>query len=597
MISSITSLWPAIATPLANHLWQSTLFAAAAGLLTLVLSKNQARVRYWLWLSASIKFLVPFSFLVSLGTWLSPAKANASGPSGVFLVIEQIGVPFAPATQSAQAVPSAATAGGAHIVSFLLVLAWIAGSLALLTIWMVRWRRLNAAISGNSVSTGGREFETLQRLTQRAGVSSRIELVLSESTLEPGILGISHPVMVLPERISERLSDSQLEAIIAHELCHIRRRDNLAAALHMLVEALFWFHPLVWWTGARLVDERERACDEAVLAAGSEPQAYAEGILKICEFYMESPLLLVPGVTGSNLKKRIEAIMIHRIARKLETGKKLLLAVFGFAAITAPITFGLLHPVAIKAQEQAASGAPLAIESATITPNKTGEAMPPFHIVSDPPGTGVGIMYKPDQVMVTNATLHFLVRTFYGLRDSQVSGGPGWVNSERYNVIIKFNRASGDKLSDADREQRTFLLRDWLASRFNLKVRHEQNQMEVYELVVGRDGSKLTEVHPQPGQLGRMSLGLNPTVAEAVTIDSLRGMLESRVGRMVIDRTGLNGVYDFTFNAPEEGRPVKDAPALLKAVSEQLGLELSPVTKSMETLVIDYAEPLAPEQK
>lgn len=81
-----------------------------------------------------------------------------------------------------------------------------------------------------------------------------------------------------------KLTDAQLESVIAHELCHVRRHDNLAAALHMLVEAVFWFHPLVWWIGARLVDERERACDEEVVRLGSDPQIYAESILKVCEF-------------------------------------------------------------------------------------------------------------------------------------------------------------------------------------------------------------------------------------------------------------------------------------------------------------------------
>lgn len=76
----------------------------------------------------------------------------------------------------------------------------------------------------------------------------------------------------------------QVEAILAHELCHVRRRDNLAVALQMVVEALFWFHPLVWWLEQRLVDERERACDEEVIRLGSEPQSYAESILKTCEF-------------------------------------------------------------------------------------------------------------------------------------------------------------------------------------------------------------------------------------------------------------------------------------------------------------------------
>jgi beta-lactamase regulating signal transducer with metallopeptidase domain len=77
----------------------------------------------------------------------------------------------------------------------------------------------------------------------------------------------------------KRLEDAYLEAILAHELSHVRRRDNLAAAIHMLVLSS-WFHPLIWWLGARLVEERERACDEEVLVLGSQRQAYADSILK-----------------------------------------------------------------------------------------------------------------------------------------------------------------------------------------------------------------------------------------------------------------------------------------------------------------------------
>jgi len=80
------------------------------------------------------------------------------------------------------------------------------------------------------------------------------------------------------------------------QVMFIRRRDNLFAAIHMIVEALFWFHPLVWWIGARLVDERERACDEEVVRLGADPHQYAEGILRTCEYAVESPLACVAGV-------------------------------------------------------------------------------------------------------------------------------------------------------------------------------------------------------------------------------------------------------------------------------------------------------------
>ena len=70
-------------------------------------------------------------------------------------------------------------------------------------------------------------------------------------TFEPGVVGIWRPVLLLPEGLADRLTSAQLNALIAHERYHIRSHDNLAAAVHMLVEALFWFHPLVWWIERR----------------------------------------------------------------------------------------------------------------------------------------------------------------------------------------------------------------------------------------------------------------------------------------------------------------------------------------------------------
>jgi BlaR1 peptidase M56 len=132
-----------------------------------------------------------------------------------------------------------------------------------------------------------------------------------------------------------------MNAILVHELCHARRRDNLAAAFHMVVETLFWFHPLVWWIERRLVDERERACDEEVLRVVGAPETYAEGILNVCRFYKQSPLVCVSGVTGSNLKRRIEDIMTNRIVQRLGIAKTLLLAVAAIAAVAAPIGLGM----------------------------------------------------------------------------------------------------------------------------------------------------------------------------------------------------------------------------------------------------------------
>jgi hypothetical protein len=113
--------------------------------------------------------------------------------------------------------------------------------------------------------------------------------------LEPGVFGIFRSVLLVPEGIAERLTPEQFQAILAHEMCHVRRLDNLTSAVHMVVEAVSWFHPLIWWIGARIVEERELGCDAEVVRLGNDPEAYAAGILNVCRFYLSSPLACAPG--------------------------------------------------------------------------------------------------------------------------------------------------------------------------------------------------------------------------------------------------------------------------------------------------------------
>jgi TonB family protein len=111
----------------------------------------------------------------------------------------------------------------------------------------------------------------------------------------------------------------------------------------------------VWWLGARLVEERELACDEAVLQLGNPPSIYAESILKTCEFCVGSDLACVSGVTGAELKKRIVRIMTPTLAEKLSLGRRLLLASVGIAAVVGPVVFGLWNTPRVRAQSPQAS--------------------------------------------------------------------------------------------------------------------------------------------------------------------------------------------------------------------------------------------------
>jgi beta-lactamase regulating signal transducer with metallopeptidase domain len=316
-----------------NHLWQSTLFTLCAGLLTLILRNNSAQTRFWLWFSASVKFLIPFSLLAAatghVKQVLPPVLLVATSTVDA---VEQVTQPFS-FTPAAASLASA-SAGHVNVAAILLVL-WAAGFAAMVSRWSVRWSRINAAVRS----------ATPLPISAQLPIPARS----SPSAIEPGLVGIWQPILLLPEGIAANLSVPELSAVLAHELCHMRRRDNLTAAIHMLVEAVFWFYPVVWWLGARLIEERERACDESVLASGNEPETYAEGILKVCRFYVQSSLDCAAGVSGADLKQRVEEIMINRRLVPVSTAKKIVLATAAAAAIASTFLAGSVAVPAIAA--------------------------------------------------------------------------------------------------------------------------------------------------------------------------------------------------------------------------------------------------------
>jgi uncharacterized protein (TIGR03435 family) len=355
---------------LTNHLWQSTLFAVAAGLLTAAFRGNKAQVRHWLWFSASMKFLLPFALLMSLGGHLerTPSIEKIAAPvvsPAVSEAMLQIAEPISVATSFAPA--------ARHAIDWapIAIFVWACGFAAMIVIRLRSWLRIRAAI----------------RASNLIDIPGQVEIRESPGLLEPGVVGFFRPVLLLPEGIVERLTPLQLQAVLAHEICHVRRRDNLTSALHMMVEAVFWFHPFVWYIGARMVEERERACDEAVLSLGGEPRDYAEGILSVCKLYVESPLACVSGVTGANLKRRIEAIITNRTGQRLNRVKKFVLASAGVAVLIGPVALGLMIGIpnsVVRAQAPAAVPAPANAPAQAAAPPATPRATPPVAAAPDP---------------------------------------------------------------------------------------------------------------------------------------------------------------------------------------------------------------------
>ena len=350
--------------------------------------------------------------------------------------MEQVSRPF---TQVGKAIPAAGAPLQSvwHFLPMAPAVAWAAGFAVVLAMWCVRWRRVAAAKQKATPVLEGREIEALRRLNGIAELRMPVEILLSRESLEPGIFGIARPVLIWPAGISEHLDDQHLEAVIAHELWHVRRRDNLAAAIHMVVEAVFWFHPLVWWMGARLVEEREQACDEAVLQLGSERHVYAESILKVCEFCVGSPLACVSGVTGADLKKRMVYIMNGRIARKLDAGKKLLLSAAVLLALAIPIGFGVMNATQGRAQAQEES-----TNATRFTVSvKPSELSTPTYAES---GVHmVRMMYGPKGFEARNASLLTIIQEAYGVQADQIPGAPELVKTAAYDIEIKSEGNAG----------------------------------------------------------------------------------------------------------------------------------------------------------
>jgi hypothetical protein len=173
---------------LANHLWQSTLFAIAVGLLTLLLRKNSARIRYALWLAASVKFLVPFALLTTAGSQISLPLGAVDGGTTHAPFISLVGDIAAPVTRfggERAAAPAQITEGtsSGDIVLIALGLFWTLGMLAVAARWLRAWVRVRRAL--------------------RDSTTTHMEFVIpvksSSSRIEPGVIGILRPVLLIPE--------------------------------------------------------------------------------------------------------------------------------------------------------------------------------------------------------------------------------------------------------------------------------------------------------------------------------------------------------------------------------------------------------------
>jgi len=236
----------------------------------------------------------------------------------------------------------------------------------------------------------------------------------------------------------------------------------------------------------------------------------------------------------------------------------------------------LIASSSIRAQPTAPRLTPRTFDVASIKSNQAGGD-------SRRAGTSPGGRFT-----ATNVTLKLLIARAYGVAEAQIEGGPGWIDTETYDIA-----ATADTPLEMTREEVRPCLQALLAERFHLTVRRERKQGAVFSLVVGAKNGPRFKVHSGPGQAG-ISVSSDSAMAAItgakITMARLAEYLSKQAGRPVIDNTGLQGEYDFRLEWAPEEKPGSVIPSIFAALEEQLGLKLNATKGTIEIIVVDRAE-------
>jgi uncharacterized protein (TIGR03435 family) len=213
-----------------------------------------------------------------------------------------------------------------------------------------------------------------------------------------------------------------------------------------------------------------------------------------------------------------------------------------------------------------------------------------FEVVSVKPGDpafhGSSVRTNPGSLEMRNTTLKNLVRSAYQLNEYQLEGGPKWMDSAIFNIDAKLP-------AGAPRDQMPLMFQALVADRFKLQFHRVTKTLPEYALVVAKGGPKVPVASEEDRNNGRSSQGDRQIKGWGLPISSLANMLIGVVGAPVLDRTGLEGKYNFILEfAPllETPRADETLPSIFEALQEKLGLKLEPTKGPVEVVVIDGAE-------
>jgi uncharacterized protein (TIGR03435 family) len=542
-----------------------------------------------------------------------------------------------PGAGSASAAPAELTLPAAIDTSTLfsvLVTLWLAGVLILLTrlaagCWRIRKLQAVARLEQPS-----RWQPLAEEIAARLGLARRFTVIETVRVATPTVIGWLRPVILLPIAAMAGLTPRQIEAILAHELAHIRRHDFLINLLQTLAETMLFYHPAVWWISRRIRTEREHCCDDVAVAVSGDPTEYAAALAELASWSIAHPALAMAATRGPLVDR------VRRLLRLPDADRKPRRTAVAVAiALTSVVGVGALGAM-LRAQ-------PVVADGEQIGPPRINQLLG-FNLFPGPvqrPGEDpiaargwrLTIGGSDGELAIIGYTGRSVIRTAYGLDGhgpdrTPVVGGPGWIDDETFDLTVPADLTIVDGLTNPAEVQAA--LRQMLEGQFGLTTHRETRAFPAYALVKanadGRLGSSL-----KPSTIDCFAGGSNPRPNAATVGPVLRSQFQTRrfcgidnnffglsgarvtmvdlasefhrtqyplsPDRMVIDRTGLTGAYDFELRfgllpiaAIGHANPVVGwmlepfgVRSLFTALPEQLGLKLVDATVSREVLVID----------
>jgi beta-lactamase regulating signal transducer with metallopeptidase domain len=349
----------ALGWALLHFLWQGTLAAAVLAACNFALRDSAARVRY----AVSCLFLMLLLAFPVLTFTAALAHAPAPPPMASFSGTPAVTVSAAVASArnvTRRSLPDS-------IAQFLpwVVALWITGVVLLSLRWLGAWAYLHRLRQSASLPVPPEWERTLRDLMRRAAISAPVRLSIHRGTQGPCAIGWLRPLILMPAASLSGLDWRALEALLAHELAHIRRHDYLVNLLQATVDTLLFYHPAVWWVSRQIRIERENCCDDLAAQICGDRLSYARALVDLEHIRVAEPALAMSARGGS---------LIERIQRILDTDSSekrgpIWLPALAGAAVVACMIAALHSPVRAERTPPPVPQAPLA-RTATPTPQK-----------------------------------------------------------------------------------------------------------------------------------------------------------------------------------------------------------------------------------